>query len=353
MAGTVAKLGKLNTAWKDAKKREPSSFEDLESGVYLMALTGAKVDQFGLNNKLAIQWLYTVQEGDSVGSVQADYDQLETEDNIFWAQSKLQRLGYELPENIKELPEILEDIQNSKPTLRCKVVEKNGYVHVYVNKLVESEGGQTREELLGEPEVGGSSTTAAPETTSTKIEVGSEVSHTDGSTGVVKKVNDDGYDVDFEGEVYGCEASEITLIVVEPEPVEEAAAASGGGGEVVVGSQVTFKDEGETFTGKVMVMNDATESADIAVDGTNELWDIELTDLSVVSEEAPAKPQRKKATKKKKPADKEATIEVGSDVTYTADGTTGKVTAINGDAVDVKFEDGVYEVKMSEITLSE
>lgn len=353
MAGITTKLNKLNKSWKDASKREPSQFEDLEPGVYLMSMTGATCDTFGVNQKLCIKWDYTVQEGESVGSIQSDFDQLETEDNLFWVQSKLNQLGYDLPDEIKELPEVLEDIEKSKPILRCKVVEKGGYTHVYINKVVEGEGGLTRAELLDEAppaSTKGKPDAKAEEAASGEIEVGSEVTHTDGSTGVVKVVKEDGsYEVEFEGEVYGCEASEVTLIVIEEEtPAEEPEEPTNDSAEIVVGTKVSFEEEDQTFTGEVKALNDATESADVAVDGTDEVWDIEVSMLTVV----PAASAPKKKASKKKASAKKKVMEVGSEVTYTPDGSTGKVTAIDGDSIDVEFEDAVYTVERAELKLN-
>ncbi|MFA7257617.1 MAG: hypothetical protein WC047_08600, partial [Kiritimatiellales bacterium] len=243
-----------------------------------------------------------VQEGESQGQVQTDFDNLETEDNLFWLQSKLAKLGYELPEDIDELPEILEDIETNKPIVRCKVVCKDDFTHVYMNKVVEESGGQTKAELNGEDE---------PAKKKGKVE---------------KK----------------------TEPAPEPEKTTRRKKGAAAAVELEVGDMVSFVEEGETFTGKITAIND--ESADVEVDDTDEIWDVELSDLTKVEKEE--EPSKKKETVRKAKA---ATIEVGSAVTFTDgdDEYAGEVTEIDGDSADVQVDDDVYEVALSDLTLSE
>lgn len=299
------KLKALNKSWKEAAKREPAGFSDLEPAVYLMGIQG-ELGEFGPQKKLAIRWSYIVQEGEAAGAVQSDFDNMETEENLFWIQSKLAKLGYELPEDITDLPEILEEISNEIPVARCKVVEKDGFTHVYVNKVVEESGGQTREDILGE------------EKPSEKPK------------GKGKKKTE-----------------------AEPEPETKSRGRKKKAAETVefeVGDKVKFTEEGEKFTGTISEINDDT--ADVEVDDTDEVWDVELSDLSKVEEE-PAEEKSKGKRKKKAAAKKEPEIEVGSTVSFEDgdDEVEGEVTAITDGVADVEVDDEVYEVALEELTL--
>jgi hypothetical protein len=306
MSVSKAKLKKLGTNWKKATEREASGdYENLEPGIYLCAITGAELGEFA--DKIKIKWDFTVQEGESAGQVQSDFDQLESEDNQYWVQQKLLKLGYELPEDISDLPEILADIAASKPILRCKVVEKDGYINLYMNKVVSEDGGETAAEIKGDPE---------PEEKPAKSK----------------------------------KAKKPAVAAEEQEGVE-----------FEDGDKVAFTDEGTAYTGTITALND--DSADVQVDDVDEVWDVELTDLTKLEEgeaEAPKPKAKKKGGKKKAAAAEEVDFDVGATVTFETEDETeleGDVTAVDGEdrtVVTEGYEDdehnGEWELEVSDLT---
>jgi transcription antitermination factor NusG len=283
MGISKTKLKKHGGAWKAANAREKTGgFADLEPGLYLAAITSAVLDEFGQNNKLAVQFVFTVQEGESEGQTQSSFDNLETEDNMYWFQNKLSKLGYELPDDISEMPEILEDIEANRPIVKIKVVEKDGYTNVYLNKLVEESGGLTAKEIKGEEEEAPSKDKAKPS------------------------------------------AKAKAKAKAKAEKVEA---------ELEVGDRVTFVDEGNTFTGTVKEVNGDEQSCDVEVDDVDEVWDVDFNDLTKLEgDEAPADTEE----------EEEAAFEVGQTVSFETEDEVeleGVITEIDDDGYTVKTED--------------
>lgn len=329
------KLAKMASTYKKAMARESEGFSDLEDGVYLMAVEAVMHEAD--SGRFGILWTFTVQEGESEGQTQRDFDGLETEDNFFWTRMKLERMGYEMPDDITELEDLMADLSDKKPIVRGKVETKDDYTHVRVRKLVASEGGVGSDSFEPEKQGGDEPSGDGDGEEELVFEEGVGVTFIfrgKPMTGVIEEIIDD------ESCKVKCTDGKVRtkdfddLEIGEPEP------EAGNESDLEVGTDVTVVDGGETYTGKVVSQDGDTVTIDFGELGEEE-WPREKVD--VVEPEPPAEPE---------PA--EPTIEVGSKVTVDDDGITyeGTVTELDDNSATVDFgEFGEEERDLTDLTL--
>ncbi len=138
------RLGKLKGNWGKARKRDRSEFggSTLEDAIYKMEVTSAELTESQSSGRLQVCWEYTVLEGESKGETIRDYDGMESEDNLFFIQRKLERLGFDAPEDPAEIEGILNKVGKKKPKIKARVRTKDDFTHVYVNRLLDGEAGE-------------------------------------------------------------------------------------------------------------------------------------------------------------------------------------------------------------------
>lgn len=142
MSEFLNRLKKLGTNWKKATKRDPKEFggSAVEDGIYRLRITGCELTESMSSGRLQIHWEFTVAEGEAKGEQCHDYDGLESEDNLFFLQRKLARLGKEVPEDISEIETVLNEIAKERPLIRGRVKTKDDFTHVYINKMLDDKG---------------------------------------------------------------------------------------------------------------------------------------------------------------------------------------------------------------------
>ncbi len=311
-----------NTSWKKAKERDPGrgAFEDLEPGVYVVALTDVVMDTFGPKKRLGIRWEFTVQEGDSAGAIQSDFSYLDAEDDVYYTQVRISSMGFEVPEDVDGLKDFLKELADAKPILRVKVVCKDGFTHVYCNKLLDESGGETRTQILSLEKGKKASPKVPPQEPETAIP-------DDPQPVATRKVKT---------------SKDLTPW------------ASG----FAPGDKLSLVEEGEQLTGTFI--EDCAEEGVVSlkVDNLEEVWEVNVAENQVekveVVAEPPAAAATKKVVKKTKPA-APAVLAVGSKVSFN-DGTDdqeGVVSKLNAKAktAEVDVGDDTYEVPVASLTL--
>ena len=134
------RLSKLKGNWNKAKERKGGGFESaVEDGIYKMCVTVAELTERQSSGRLQIHWEFTVMDGEFKGEAVHDYDGMESEDNLFFIQRKVTKLGHEAPEDPSEIEEILAAITKEHPVFRGRVKTKDDFTHVHINKLLEGE----------------------------------------------------------------------------------------------------------------------------------------------------------------------------------------------------------------------
>jgi hypothetical protein len=123
--------------WATAKKRAAeteSGFTEYPDGKYEAQLTGAKLGvSEGGRNQIAFAWKFV--DGDFEGKTKTAYQGIDTEDNLYFLARDLERLGYELPDDLTDLPDILKDLEKSKPVASINLKSKGDFQNVYIRKV--------------------------------------------------------------------------------------------------------------------------------------------------------------------------------------------------------------------------
>ena len=134
------KLKVAQDNWQSARERakESTGFTEVPDGRYLANLTNAVIGESRSSGRLQIQWTWTVSDGEFEGDTKLDFDGLETEDNLVFLGRKLSRFGYELPEDITAIADILEELIEKRPLARIRLKTKCEFQNVYVDKLMKS-----------------------------------------------------------------------------------------------------------------------------------------------------------------------------------------------------------------------
>ena len=134
------KLQKAQNNWQGARERakETSGFTEVPDGRYLAHLTNAQIGESRSSGRLQIQWTWTISDGEFEKDTKLDFDGLETEDNLVFLGRKLARFGYELPEDITEISDILDELIDKQPLARIRLKTKGEFQNVYVDKLMSS-----------------------------------------------------------------------------------------------------------------------------------------------------------------------------------------------------------------------
>ena len=134
------KLQKAQDNWVSARSRanESTGFTEVPDGRYLAHLTAAQIGESKSSGRLQIQWTWTIADGEFEGDTKLDFDGLETEDNLVFLGRKLARFGYELPEDITAIADILEELIEKRPLARIRLKTRGEFQNVYVDKIMRS-----------------------------------------------------------------------------------------------------------------------------------------------------------------------------------------------------------------------
>jgi len=150
------KLAAANKAWKGAKKKATESKEtEFEDGKYLAKLMSGTIGQAESSGRLQITWEWAFQEEPYEGKKIRNYQGLENEDNLVFLARDLERLGYEAPDDLSGIEEVLADITKTKPLARIRVKTKGDFQNVYIDKVIgddDEEDDEAEEEAEAETE---------------------------------------------------------------------------------------------------------------------------------------------------------------------------------------------------------
>ena len=134
------KLKKAQGDWENARSKasELVGFAEVPDGRYLDHLTAATIGESKSSGRLQIQWTWTIADGEHEGDTKLDFDGLETEDNLVFLGRKLARFSYELPEDITEIADILDELIEKRPMARIRLKTRGEFQNVYVDKIMQS-----------------------------------------------------------------------------------------------------------------------------------------------------------------------------------------------------------------------
>lgn len=139
MAGKIAKeLKSLQKSWKDAEPQELGTFTKVPDGDYVAEIVGMVVE-LSKNDRPQIVYSLEILEGKYEEKVIKKFDGLDNEMGIGYAKALLNLLEVEIPKNIAELPEAIDDwfSSNESTQVNMTVKTKDGYSNVYINSLAD------------------------------------------------------------------------------------------------------------------------------------------------------------------------------------------------------------------------
>jgi hypothetical protein len=149
---TKLKLKQAKKLWKKARKEAEVPFgSQYEDGRYKAKLIKAEIGT-SQNDRLQITWTWKFTAGENKGEQVLDFDGLETEDNLIWLGRKLVRLGAELPDDLDDLQELLNDIVSGKPEAMIQLITKGDFQNLRIQRLVDEEADEEEEDDVDEEE---------------------------------------------------------------------------------------------------------------------------------------------------------------------------------------------------------
>jgi hypothetical protein len=148
------KLAAAGASWKSAKKRvsenRGSTFVDYDDGKYIAKLVKAELTESESSGRLQVDFSWRFEEEPYEGKIKHAYQGIETEDNMYYLGRDLERLGYELPDNLADLPETLEAITAEGMIARIALKSKGDFQNVYIQKVINQDEDDSDDEAIDE-----------------------------------------------------------------------------------------------------------------------------------------------------------------------------------------------------------
>ena len=142
----------LKTAWKDA----PDNGANIIEGVFQFKVDSAKYHETEKTVGMKLQYKVIGGNEEYVGETINQFDNLTTQQNMSFFKQKLQKLGIPIPEDFNDIEDGTVASQMEGLCFEGQVKIKDGFVNIYVNKLIdgdeEEEEEKTEEEETEEVE---------------------------------------------------------------------------------------------------------------------------------------------------------------------------------------------------------
>jgi len=133
-------LASMKKTWKSSKKVYDTMFAGAKvpEGVYIAQVQKCALKESKSSGNLMIARQHLILEGEYKGTMLFDNMQLETEYGPVFARKWIETVGYETPEDIEELPELLEAIASEGPVCKVAVKHSGDFVNVNVSEMLDS-----------------------------------------------------------------------------------------------------------------------------------------------------------------------------------------------------------------------
>lgn len=259
----IAKLlGELNEIWEDV---DPVSFEDVADGKYQTLLSKIEINESKSSGRLQVSWQLKIASGEFANRMIFKHDGIDTAESLGYFKGGLARLGVECPDDMQELPEVLDELKDTFASVTVRTKKGSDIANVYFDKALDSD--DIEEDLSEDPDAAG--TEEAEEAEELVWEKGEKCEvDIDGTNypGVVTTVNEDDstalitFDdgdtdtyafadlIEIEGKNTGDEAAEAEEPDPEPEVEEDEPWAKGDECQVDI--------DGTMYNGKIKSIKD-------------------------------------------------------------------------------------------------
>ena len=132
-SGFKARLKQMQDRWAQGKDEMPG----VPEGVYTMQLQSAEMKETGAG-KLAVKREHLVMDGEYEGEVVYDQLNLETDYGPYFASQWIEQMGYEPPEELTDLEDIVQQIAAAHPQYQAKVRRNDGFSNVNFVRLLDA-----------------------------------------------------------------------------------------------------------------------------------------------------------------------------------------------------------------------
>jgi hypothetical protein len=270
VADLKKKLKDANKLWKGAKKRaseQASPFTEYDDGRYMARLQGGEITT-SEGGRLQLVWSWKFEDEPYEGKIKKAYQGLETEDNLVFLARDLERLGYESPDDLAGVEEVLADIKKEKPLARIRLKTKGDFQNVYIDKVWGDEDSDDAEDDSDD-------------------ETESVESSDEGEEEAEETEEEDGEETDEE------EADEAESDDVEEESDEDDAEEEDDGVEVEVGMRVEVETSKGKKVGEIIEILEA--DGKVRVKTPEGIVKVGVDKVTLAVPEEPAKKPAKKA----------------------------------------------------------
>ena len=199
-------------------------------GLYTMQLVSAEFKNKKDGGELLIMWTHVVMEGEHKGEQMNDFSKPTSKKGypIRLMRQRINRLGWSAPDDLRELEQIIPEIDAAGPIYKGLVEhsksDKGVFANVEVKDLIDQYGARSSGQRATASDEGTSEPAEAAATAST-FASGNDVTFSNAGkdyVGVVKTVDAAGISVTVEGEeglfVFDHPGKELTLVVAPAEP---------------------------------------------------------------------------------------------------------------------------------------
>jgi len=142
MASIKQKLKKMKKSWSETEANE-GGFSPIPDGQHIVRLDKVFMD-LDKNEELQIVFDMTLMTGETSGKTNKKWSRMATEENIAWAKGDLVKLDLELPDDLTDLPELLDSLEGV--FVSCTFKTKDEFQNIYFNEVVDEDDVDLEEE---------------------------------------------------------------------------------------------------------------------------------------------------------------------------------------------------------------
>ena len=272
----MKQLSALNEIWVDV---DPVTFEDVPDGKYQIVFKGININEAKSSGRLQVTFPLKIVSGTFTNRMMFKHDGIDTEESLGYFKGGLARLGIECPEDMTELPAILEELNGTFASVTSRTKKGKDMPSIYFDKALDSD--DIEEDLSEDPD-DGAETEEIEETEELIWEEGEKCGvDIDGEiySGVITTIHDDNETalITFDdGDIETYTFADLIEVKAEEEEAEEEEEVAWSKGD-----QCQVEIDGDMYTGTIKsIKNDI---ARIKFED-NDIDDYPLDDLVKVEE---------------------------------------------------------------------
>jgi len=123
----------MDARWKTEKSRVPG----VPDGTYTMQLLSAEVTLSKASNNPMVDRRHVVVDGEQEGQEVRDRMMLHTDNGPYYANKWVELMGYQSPEDLADLPEVVKVISEAHPIVVAEVRRSGEFLNVRVQQMLE------------------------------------------------------------------------------------------------------------------------------------------------------------------------------------------------------------------------